>query len=133
MKQAKKAKEVVISAIKKEIEAIQQEQKKNRDSKKSAEKDLKDLQKQITDETKPVLKKKFDYDVPIAKVDDAGITTTGAASEGNQLPALVNEYRDYRIQNCLWYSEKTDVEYSLNTDGFYCRDNHEKEVVLNEQ
>ena len=133
LKQAKKAKEVVISAIKKEIEAIQQEQKKNRDSKKSAEKDLKDLQKQITDETKPVLKKKFDYDVPIAKVDDAGITTTGAASEGNQLPALVNEYRDYRIQNCLWYSEKTDVEYSLNTDGFYCRDNHEKEVVLNEQ
>ena len=133
LKQAKKAKEVVISAIKKEIEAIQQEQKKNRDSKKSAKKDLKDLQKQITDETKPVLKKKFDYDVPIAKVDDAGITTTGAASEGNQLPALVNEYRDYRIQNCLWYSEKTDVEYSLNTDGFYCRDNHEKEVVLNEQ
>jgi N-6 DNA methylase len=133
MKQAKKAKDADFSAIEKEVEAIQLEQKENRDSKKSAEKALKDLQKQIADETKPVVKKKFDYDVPIAKIDDAGITTTGAASEGNQLPALVNEYRDYRIQNHLWYSEKINVEYSLNADGFYCRNSHEKEVVLNEQ
>ncbi len=32
-------------------------------------------------QTKPVIKKKFDYDIPIAKVDDACLTTTGAASK----------------------------------------------------
>lgn len=130
LKQAKKAKEVVISAIKKEIEAIQQKQKKNRDSKKSAEKNLKDLQKQITDETKPVVKKKFDYDVPIAKVDDAGITTTGVASGGNQLPALLEEYRGYRVNNRLWDVVSSVCSYH-ESGGEYYRIIDDHEVKLN--
>lgn len=105
--------------------------KKNKSQKKTAEKALADLKKLIDEESKPVTKKKFDYDIPIAKVEDAGITTTGAASEGNQLPALVNEYKEYRITNILWQSKSNAVTYGLNSDGSYCRMENGREVVLN--
>lgn len=127
LKEAKKDKKD-ISAIETEIETIQQEQKDNKDAKKAAENALKDLQKQIEEEIKPVVKKKFDYDIPIAKVEDAGITTTGAASEGNQLPALVEEYHEYSTQNRLWVS--CIMEYSYRTDSAnrYCSYIRGKEV-----
>ena len=83
LKQAKKDKKNTTS-VETEITTIKKEQADNRLNKKTAEKELKGLYKQIDEETKPVVKKKFDYDIPIAKIDDAGITTTGAASEGNQ-------------------------------------------------
>lgn len=132
LKQAKKDKKNTTS-VETEITTIKKEQADNRLNKKTAEKELKELYKQIDEETKPVVKKKFDYDIPIAKIDDAGITTTGAASEGNQLPQLVDEYSDYRIQNNLWPVLNNEIIYALNTDGKYCRYIGSQEVVLNEQ
>lgn len=120
LKQAKKDKKNTTS-VETEITTIKKEQADNRLNKKTAEKELKGLYKQIDEETKPVVKKKFDYDIPIAKIDDAGITTTGAASEGNQLPQLVDEYSAYRIQNNLWPVLNNEIIYALNTDGKYCR------------
>ena len=116
LKQAKKDKKNTTS-VETEITTIKKEQADNRLNKKTAEKELKELYKQIDEETKPVVKKKFDYDIPIAKIDDAGITTTGAASEGNQLPQLVDEYSAYRIQNNLWPVLNNEIIYALNTDG----------------
>lgn len=116
LKQAKKDKKNTTS-VETEITTIKKEQADNRLNKKTAEKELKELYKQIDEETKPVVKKKFDYDIPIAKIDDAGITTTGAASEGNQLPQLVDEYSDYRIQNNLWPVLNNEIIYAMNTDG----------------
>lgn len=132
LKQAKKDKKNTTS-VETEITTIKKEQADNRLNKKTAEKELKGLYKQIDEETKPVVKKKFDYDIPIAKIDDAGITTTGAASEGNQLPQLVDEYSAYRIQNNLWPILNNEIIYALNTDGKYCRYIGSQEVVLNEQ
>ena len=132
LKQAKKDKKNTTS-VETEITTIKKEQADNRLNKKTAEKELKGLYKQIDEETKPVVKKKFDYDIPIAKIDDAGITTTGAASEGNQLPQLVDEYSDYRIQNNLWPVLNNEIIYAMNTDGKYCRYIGSQEVVLNEQ
>ena len=132
LKQAKKDKKNTTS-VETEITTIKKEQTDNRLNKKTAEKELKELYKQIDEETKPVVKKKFDYDIPIAKIDDAGITTTGAASEGNQLPQLVDEYSAYRIQNNLWPVLNNEIIYSMNTDGKYCRYIGSQEVVLNEQ
>ena len=132
LKQAKKDKKNTTS-VETEITTIKKEQADNRLNKKTAEKELKGLYKQIDEETKPVVKKKFDYDIPIAKIDDAGITTTGAASEGNQLPQLVDEYSAYRIQNNLWPVLNNEIIYALNTDGKYCRYIGSQEVVLNEQ
>lgn len=132
LKQAKKDKKNTTS-VETEITTIKKEQADNRLNKKTAEKELKGLYKQIDEETKPVVKKKFDYDIPIAKIDDAGITTTGAASEGNQLPQLVDEYSAYRIQNNLWPVLNNEIIYALNTAGKYCRYIGSQEVVLNEQ
>lgn len=132
LKHAKKDKKNTTS-VETEITTIKKEQADNRLNKKTAEKELKGLYKQIDEETKPVVKKKFDYDIPIAKIDDAGITTTGAASEGNQLPQLVDEYSAYRIQNNLWPVLNNEIIYALNTDGKYCRYIGSQEVVLNEQ
>ena len=132
LKQAKKDKKNTTS-VETEITTIKKEQANNRLNKKTAEKELKELYKQIDEETKPVVKKKFDYDIPIAKIDDAGITTTGAASEGNQLPQLVDEYSAYRIQNNLWPVLNNEIIYAMNTDGKYCRYIGSQEVVLNEQ
>lgn len=132
LKQAKKDKKNTTS-VETEITTIKKEQADNRLNKKTAEKELKGLYKQIDEETKPVVKKKFDYNIPIAKIDDAGITTTGAASEGNQLPQLVDEYSAYRIQNNLWPVLNNEIIYALNTDGKYCRYIGSQEVVLNEQ
>ena len=132
LKQAKKDKKNTTS-VETEITTIKKEQADNRLNKKTAEKELKGLYKQIDEETKQVVKKKFDYDIPIAKIDDAGITTTGAASEGNQLPQLVDEYSAYRIQNNLWPVLNNEIIYALNTDGKYCRYIGSQEVVLNEQ
>ena len=132
LKQAKKDKKNTTS-VETEITTIKKEQADNRLNKKTAEKELKGLYKQIDEETKPVVKKKFDYDIPIAKIDDAGITTTGAASEGNQLPQLVDEYSAYRIQNNLWPVLNNEITYAMNTDGKYCRYIGSQEVVLNEQ
>ena len=132
LKQAKKDKKNTTS-VETEITTIKKEQADNRLNKKTAEKELKGLYKQIDEETKPVVKKKFDYDIPIAKIDDAGITTTGAASEGNQLPQLVDEYSAYRIQKNLWPVLNNEIIYALNTDGKYCRYIGSQEVVLNEQ
>lgn len=129
LKQANKVKKENISVIQTEIENIQQEQKDNKDAKKNAEKALKELHKRIEDEIKPVIKKKFDYDIPIAKVDDAGITTTGAASEGNQLPALVKEYRDYCGSNKLWNVILCDFEYVLRDNAYYRKSNSQEVLI----
>ena len=114
-----------------DIETILQEQKGNKDKKRDAEKALDDLQKQMMEEVKMIVKKNFDYDIPIAKVDDAGITTTGAVSEGNQLPALVKVYCNYRTVNCLWKDQSVTFSYVYNNKKGYCRIASGKEVVLN--
>lgn len=132
LNQAKKNEEG-IAEIKAKIESIQQNQKSSRETKKAAEKALKNLMKQIKEEAKPAVKRKFDYNIPIAKIDDAGITTTGTASEGNQLPELVKAYNKYRKENNLWNSSVNKVTYMQDSDGRFCRVVGGKKVILNEQ
>lgn len=129
LKKAKKG-QANTTSIEREIVDIQQEQKDNNEKKKNAEKALKTLEKLIAEETKPLIKKKFDYDIPIAKIDDAGITTTGAASDGNQLPTLVCEYQNYRTANSIWCDHKKEYSYMRNDRNLICRYTEGKEVVL---
>lgn len=127
LKQAKKDKKNT-SSIEADILAIKKDQADNKLNKKTAEKELNELHKQIEEETKPVVKKKFDYDIPIAKIDDAGITTTGAASEGNQLPQLVSEYAAYRTEKELWKEQILAYTYRQGSDTKYVSFLDAKEV-----
>lgn len=132
LRKAKKDKIFDVTRLEDEVAVIRQKQKDNRAAKKAIEKAQKELDKQIIEDSKPIIKKKFDYDIPIAKIDDAGITTTGAESDGNQLPQLVNEYLNYRKENELWNDTKIAYTYKFK-DGSYFRICNNQEVELNEQ
>lgn len=121
-----------IAVIEKMVSDLQKHQKDNKIIQRVKEKELQALKRQITEESKLVIKKKFNYDIPIAKIDDAGITTTGTTSAGNQLPQLVQEYRDYQLHNALWEISSPSYEYKKDSEGNYCRVHGREEVVLND-
>ena len=85
----------------------------------------------VDDEMKPLVKEYFDYEIPIAKVDDAGITSTGSISAGNQLPALENEYASYRRKKKLWTELQRSISYKIQGSGDIVRVAGNKETVLN--
>lgn len=95
----------------------------------AAEKELRDLEKAIIEEAKPLTKEYFHYEIPIAMVEDAGITSTGAVSAGNQLPTLQDEYKEYRIAKKLWNEANSVVSYTINSQGRLFRTSDGKEVL----
>lgn len=88
------------------------------------------LKSAASDDAKPLVKEYFDYEIPIAKVDDAGITSTGAASSGNQLPELEEEYTEYRKAHNLWNEKATVISYNKNDSGTITRLMNGKKVKL---
>lgn len=62
---------------------------------------LKQIEETKFTEIKTQIKKEFNYQIPIAEVEKAGISTTGAKIE-NELEPLAKEFKAYREQNKLW-------------------------------
>ena len=91
---------------------------------------IEEIAKTATEEAKPLVKEYFDYEIPIAKVDDAGITSTGSASSGNQLPSLEEEYTTYRRANSLWNEKKSVYSYKFGSFGELVRVKDKKETLL---
>ena len=90
------------------------------------------IERQIIEEAKPRIKELFDYEIPIAMVNDAGITTTGAASENNELPKLVEEFTAYNDKVKLWDHHDYSVlyKYNVGTEGSIVRTFNNVEEVL---
>ena len=108
-----------ISAIneklsKKSKKALSKEEKKDLNARKK-----KILEQRIT-EVKSAIKEQFDYEIPIAEVKKAGISTTGAAIE-NELIPLAEEFTPYRIKNVLWNVPVKETTYSISEDGVLSR------------
>lgn len=78
--------------------------------------ELKALELQIEQEVKPIIKQIFDYQIPIAQVEKAGITSTGSQCE-NELEELLVEYTKYREEHKLWESTPNYMEYKFE-NGF---------------
>ncbi len=76
---------------------------------------LKMLKLRIVAESKPIVKERFDYQIPIAQIEKAGITTTGAECD-NELNALLKEYTPYRKKQGLWNSFKQEYTYRVEND-----------------
>lgn len=114
-----------ISAIKAIIENKESD-KKEVNLKKN---ELKAILAQIEQELKPIVKERFDYIIPIAQVEKAGITTTGAECE-NELTQLRKEFDTYRIKNKLWESFNKQYEYKLNGEKLLrkCNDKEWEEL-----
>lgn len=102
--------EMVEKLAKRGKEAVSKEEKKK----------LKDRQKEITAAIeatkKKTIKERFDYQIPIAEVQKAGISTTGAPIE-NELEPLEQEFTAYRKENILWESTYKSVHYALGAEG----------------
>ena len=77
-------------------------------------------------------KELFDYEIPIALVNDAGITTTGAVSENNEVPKLAKEFAAYDDKVKLWQHHDYSIlyEYNVGPDGSIVRTFNQKEDVL---
>ena len=93
--------------------------------------ELGDIDKTIIEEAKPLVKEYFDYTIPIATIEDAGITSTGSISKGNQLPILQEEYYSYRKSHSLWEDASPRIEYQLTNSDTIVRKYNNVEVILN--
>lgn len=85
--------------------------------------ELKTLEAKIEQETKPIIKQLFDYQIPIAQVEKAGITTTGAECE-NELEELLQEYMPYRKELGLWTVIANHYDYKVENNSLYKRLNN---------
>ena len=74
---------------------------------------IKVINEKKENEVKNIVKKKFDYPIPIVSVDKAGITSTGARCE-NGLEEVAVEYKKYIAKNKLWNNLQSKVIYSFN-------------------
>lgn len=119
-----------LSALEEKIAAELAKKPRQKSLLTALEKERSALEKTIREEAKPLTKQYFDYEIPIAMVEDAGITSTGSLSAGNQLPALQESYRAYRVSNALWHETSHPVSYVINPDGRLLRISDGKEVEL---
>lgn len=101
-----------------ELETYIAERANSVNDKKLKRAELNAIEKQMQEEIKTITKEKFDYQIPIAEISDAGITSTGSVSDGNELPTLVNEYSQYRKTSKIWNEKYLEVTYSMNEDKF---------------
>lgn len=91
-----------------------------KDEKKSLRSRKKELTVLIENEIKALVKERFDYVIPIAEVQKAGISTTGAKIE-NELEPLEKEFAEYRKENKLWEKHVKATKYSVSEDGTMLR------------
>lgn len=91
-----------------------------KDEKKSLRSRKKKLTVLIENEIKALVKERFDYVIPIAEVQKAGISTTGARIE-NELEPLEKEFAEYRKENKLWEKHVKATKYSVSEDGTMLR------------
>ena len=76
----------------------------------------KKITEQKSVEIREIIKEKFDYEIPFAEVQKAGISTTGAEIE-NELKPLAEEYTPYRKENNLWNVPVKETQYNCFEDG----------------
>lgn len=93
-------------------------EKPNAEQEKNLKEKLKELKSQLERKTKEKIKARFDYQIPIAEVEKAGISTTGAVIE-NELEPLEEEFSAYRKANKLWENVPEKVEYEIINENIF--------------
>ena len=87
----------------------------NADEKKKLRAELKQIEDTIISEVKTQLKKEFNYQIPIAEVEKAGISSTGSQIE-NELEPLAKEFKIYRENNQLWRTVVKEITYQIDEE-----------------
>ncbi|MDM1301429.1 N-6 DNA methylase [Acinetobacter indicus] len=94
--------------------------------------ELKQLQEQIAMEIKIQIKKDFNYQIPIAEVEKAGISSTGASAD-NELVPLAKEFEEYRYSNKLWKNNSIYIDYQVDGEKIFRIKKKGHEVLENEE
>lgn len=76
----------------------------------------KQLEDKIAADTKAYIKQAFDYEIPIAEVEKAGISSTGAEIE-NELKPLAQEFITYAKAKNLWKNKFETVTYDITSNN----------------
>ena len=92
--------------------------KLSKDEKNQWKEKEKQIVQQIENETKALIKQRFDYQIPIAEVKYAGISPTGAVIE-NELEPLEEEFTAYRKNNKLWENVLEEVKYEIIEENIF--------------
>ncbi|MEI7670257.1 MAG: N-6 DNA methylase, partial [Pseudomonadota bacterium] len=85
------------------------------EEKKKLRVELKQIEDTIVIEIKAQIKKEFNYQIPIAEVEKAGISSTGSQIE-NELEPLAKEFKTYREKNKLWTTYIKEIKYQISND-----------------
>lgn len=126
LKISSKAHIEISNKYKEQFESFETDLKKKGDEaltkeeKAKVRKQIKELQVTIENEIKHLIKERFDYVVPIAEVEKAGISSTGTKIE-NELEPLEQEYTKYRKENKLWEKIVRCTNYNVSNDGVVTR------------
>ena len=97
------------------------------EEKKQLRAELKNIEAKKEQEIKAIVKEEFNYTIPIAEVEKAGISTTGAVIE-NELEPLAKEFKKYSSENHLWEKLTESVQYDVKDEFVYRIQMADKEV-----
>lgn len=97
------------------------------EEKKQLRAELKNIEAKKEREIKAIVKEKFNYTIPIAEVEKAGISTTGTVIE-NELEPLAKEFKKYTSENHLWGKLTESVQYDVKGEFVYRIQIADKEV-----
>lgn len=79
---------------------------------------LKEIEEQKQKEIKSLIKEHFNYEIPIANVEKAGIDTLGRECE-NQLIDVLAEFKQYRADHQMWENPaKKTFKYDFDAQEF---------------
>lgn len=100
------------------FEKESQSKNKVKEAKKIYADALKQFETAKDNEIKTLIKQRFDYQIPIAEVEKAGISTTGSVIE-NELEPLEAEFTAYRKANKLWENAIEEVKYEIIDENIF--------------
>lgn len=85
-------------------------------TKKDLKKPLNTLNQKIEVEKRKLIKERFDYELAIVEIKNAGISSTGQTKE-NELVVLSEEFTHYQQMNNLWESKNANYTYHIDSNG----------------
>lgn len=88
----------------------------NKTEKKVVKTELKQYEDRIAAEIRVLIKREFDYEIPIAMIQKAGISSTGAEID-NELKPLAQEFLQYTQNKSLWKNKFDAVTYEITADN----------------
>lgn len=95
-----------------EIDSFLANRSNSAEEKKVKRTEKRSLKAKIMAEIWVIVKEKFDYTIPIAQVEKAGITTTGTECE-NELLDLLKEFTPYRKEHNMWTTNGLKFHYEI--------------------